>query len=325
MRTHALKGLMDKMRKRKVLFIVNPASAGGRTTLRWNEVVPKLKAANFDYDVKFTQQRGCGFIFAKEAVVTNDYDVLVSVGGDGTANEIVNGLMSTGANIDKLPALTIFPSGTGSDSVRTLGIPKDLDGFVRVVASNAPKPIDVGVAKFISEHDTRRSRYFLNACDVGIGATVANVVNSMNEGNEKKSGKGKYFRSIVEQVFKFKAFDVTVVANDEIYDIKQTVIVAICNGMFFGGGVKISPVSKMDDGILELVASNDVGKIGLMGLVSKVYSGSHVGHPKVKFQRNHNFEIKLEKPQLLETDGEVQGVVTEVTFEILPLALKVLY
>jgi len=307
------------------LFIVNPASAGGHTLERWNEVTPKLEAANFDYDVKFTEKRGCGVSFAKEAAVAHVYDVLVSVGGDGTANEVVNGLMLSDTSYDELPAVTIFPSGTGSDSVRTLGIPKDLEGFVRMVEASVPKLVDVGVAEFVRAGAVRGVRYFLNACDVGIGATVANTVNSMNEDNEKKSGKGKYFRSIVEQVFKFKAFDATYVADGKYYEIKKTVIVAVCNGMFFGGGVKISPVSRMDDGVLELVASNNVSKIGLMGLVSKVYSGSHVGHPKVKFQREHGFEIQLAMPQLLETDGEVQGVVTEVNFKVLPRVLKVLH
>jgi len=312
------------MGKRKVLFIVNPASASGRTLERWNEVIPKLEAAHFDYDVKFTKSRGCGVNFAKEAAITHVYDVLVSVGGDGTANEVVNGLMLSGLSYEELPAFTIFPSGTGSDSVRTLGIPKDLEGFVRVVESNVPKPVDVGEARFVTDAMTG-TRYFLNACDVGIGATVANTVNSMNQDHEKKSGRGKYFRSIMEQVFKFKTFNVTYIADGRRYDIKKTVIVAVCNGMFFGGGVKISPVSKMDDGVLELFATNHVSKPGLLGLVSKVYSGSHVGHPKVKFGRSEKFEIKLEVPQLLETDGEVQGVVSEASFEVLPRVLKVLH
>ena len=312
------------MEKRKVLFIVNPASASGQTLERWNNVVPKLDDANFDYDVKFTEKRGCSILFAYEAAINPIYDILVSVGGDGTANEIVNGLMLSDLNYDKLPAFTIFPSGTGSDSVRTLGIPKDMDGFVLMVEEKEPKPIDVGIADFITTDATQDSRYFLNISDIGIGGAVANAVNSMNEDNEKKSGKAKYFRSIIEQVFKFKVFNATYVADGKPFSISNTVIIAICNGMFFGGGVKISPVSKMDDGVFELFASNNMSKVGLMGIISKIYSGSHVGHRKVRFQQEKSFEVKLEKPQLLETDGEVCGVVTEVNFKVLPQALKVL-
>ena len=308
---------------RKVLFVVNPASAGGRTLERWNDAIFKLEDANLDYDVKFTKGRGCGVLFTKEAVATGNYQTIVSVGGDGTANEVVNGLMSVNLSYETLPAFTIFSSGTGSDSVRTLGIAKDIEGFVRVVEANDPKLIDVGMVQYVVD-DELKIRYFLNASDIGIGAAVAHSVNSMNQDHEKKSGKGKYFRSIIQQIFKFKAFNVTCYAKDTHYLIKKTVIVAVCNGMFFGGGVKISPVSKMDDGVLELAATNNVSKFGLLGLVSKVYTGSHVDHPLVKFQRGQHFKIKLETPQLLETDGEVCGFVSEVYFSVIPQAIKVL-
>lgn len=313
------------MKKRKVLFIINPASASGRTLERWNKVAANLEAANFDYEFKFTKQRGCGISFAYEAALGRSYDVLVSVGGDGTANEIVNGLMKSCLSYEDLPAFTILPSGTGSDSVRTLGIDKDIASFVRLVESKAFKPIDLGIAEFAKIDMTHGMRYFLNACDVGIGATVANAVNSINQKGEKKSGKAKYFRSIMKQAFKFKAFDASYIASGKEYHIKKTVIIAVCNGMFFGGGVKISPVSKMNDGYLELFATNQVSKVRLIELITKVYTGAHIGHPKVKFKQDSRFEIKLKKPQLLETDGEIQGIVTEVNFNILPQALKVLH
>ena len=309
------------MRKR-VLFIVNPASAGGRTLERWEEVVPKLEAANFDYDVQFTVSRGCATDFAKSATENMRCDTIVSVGGDGTANEIINGIMTAAA--DSLPAFTIFPSGTGSDTVRTLGIPKELETFVAMLEKNASNLYDVGIADFVLDNDAQGSRYFLNACDVGIGATVANTVNSLNQDNEKKSGKAKYFRSILEQVVKFKAFSATYDANGKAGELKNTVIVAICNGMFFGGGVKISPISRMNDGKLELIATENVSKPGLMGLVSKVYTGSHVGHPKVRFVQDDQFTVRMKKPQLLETDGEVQGSVKEVTFKIITKKLRII-
>jgi len=308
---------------RKVLFIVNPASDGGRTLERWQEVIPKLEKAHFEYDVTLTTGSGCATRIAKEAIVSNQYDILISVGGDGTANEVINGMMSCSHESLSVPSFTIFPSGTGSDTVRTLGIPKDLDGFIKVVEVNDFKKIDVGLATFTTTAGITQTRYFLNACDVGIGATVAHTVNAMNK--DKKSGKAKYFRSIMEQVFKFKAFDADYVASEKTYPLDKTVIIAICNGMFFGGGVKISPVSKMDDGMLELFATNNVSKPRLLEIVSKVYSGAHIGHPKVKFQRDEAFEIKLKKPQLLETDGEVCGVVTEVKFKVIPLAITTLY
>jgi len=98
----------------------------------------------------------------------------------------------------------------------------------------------------------------------------------------------------------------------------------VCNGMFFGGGVKISPLSKMTDGKLEMIATQAIPKWGLLGLVPKIYSGSHLSHPKVLFKSDSTFVVTLKKPQLLETDGEVQGFIEEVTFSVCPSALRVL-
>jgi len=312
------------MSKRKILFIVNPASAGSRTLARWQDVVPKLDKADLDYSVRFTDSRGCASRFAKIATVGQAYDTIVSVGGDGTANEILNGMMDAGVDFARLPAFSIFPSGTGSDTVRTLGIPQELDSFVQMVEQNVFKSYDVGIVEFTTVDEQTGVRYFLNACDVGLGAAVVNAVNSMNQNDVKKSGKAKYFRSIMEQVVKFKAFNAEFVTNGRTVTLKNTVIVAVCNGMFFGGGVKISPISQMDDGKLELVATDNISKIGLMGLVPKVYTGSHAGHPKVRFQQDESFMVKLAKPQLLETDGEVQGAVSEVMFKNLPQVLRII-
>lgn len=312
------------MAKRKVLFIVNPASAGGRTLKRWQDVKPKLDNANFEYAVQFTECRGSASKFAQDATINQLYDTIVSVGGDGTANEILNGIMTAETDTDLLPAFTIFPSGTGSDAVRTLGIPQELDSFVLMVEQKRTKMFDVGIATFTTADNQNNTRYFLNACDVGIGATVANTVNSMNQDAQKKSGKAKYFRSIMEQVAKFKGFNAEFVADGKSNVLKNTVIIAVCNGMFFGGGVKISPISQMFDGKLELVATDNVSKVGLLGLVSKVYSGSHFGHPKVRICQSEGFVIKLEQPQLLETDGEVQGLVKVVTFNNIPKHLRMI-
>ena len=310
---------------KKVLFIVNPASAGGRTLKRWDEALKYLNDADFEYEVKFTESQGCAKEFAYSSCIEN-YSTVVSMGGDGTANEVINGLMTAKLDGFETPNFTIFPSGTGSDSVRTLGIPKDIEGFFRLVLANDSKKIDIGIADFkIANSDEIGLRYFLNACDVGIGATVANTVNSMNKDSEQQTGKAKYFRAILDQVFKFKPFSATVQTGAETYELDKTVIIAICNGMFFGGGVKISPISKMDDGTIELFATKKVSIPALLNLVSKVYTGSHVGHPKVKFHRNNEFLVKTEKPQLLETDGEICGLVTEVKFSIIPDTLDVLY
>jgi len=313
------------MKKLQVLFIVNPASAGGKTKQRFKEISKKINKELIDETIFYTKKSGCAMDYAKKAALDGNFDVIVSVGGDGTANEIINGLINSEVPYESLPAFTILPSGTGSDSVRTLGIPKEIESFFEIVVANKTQSIDVGVAKFTLVNNEMKQRYFLNACDLGIGATVAHAVNSMNQDREKKSGKSKYFRSIMKQVFKFKTFDATYVMNGESFEIKKTVIVAICNGMFFGGGVKVSPLSKMNDSSIELLATTNLSKSALLGVVSKVYSGAHLGHKKVIFKQATTFTVIPDKPQLLETDGEVAGLVKEASFNLIEAPLKVLF
>jgi len=310
--------------KKKMLFIVNPASSGGRTLERFKNNSPFIDNSGIQYDVFYTKCQGDAIQIAKKATRSKDYRTIISVGGDGTANEVIGGMIKAKIPHDQMPDFTIFPSGTGSDTVRTLGIPKEITSFISMLKTHQSQIYDVGCATFTTIDDVKNNRFFINACDVGIGATVANTVNTMNKNTAQQTAKSKYFRSIIEQVFRFKAFDADYICDGHTYSIKNTVIVAVCNGMFFGGGVKISPLSKMNDGCFELFATENVSKPGLLGIVSKIYSGGHIGHPKVKFAHSKRFEIKLKQPQLLETDGEVQGVVKNVIFEVVPNAIKIL-
>jgi len=312
------------MKSKNILFIINPASASGRTLARWENCLAKIDAADFTYDAQFTAAKKDAIQFTYDAIINKQYDIIVSVGGDGTANEVINGFMMARAHVPVLPAFTIFPSGTGSDAVRTLGITKHIDDFIGLLTKGVPQGIDIGQVSYLTLKNLPEQRYFLNACDMGIGATVAHTVNNMNQSHEKKSGKAKYFRSIMEQVFKFKPFDASYIVDNQVHYVKKTVIIAICNGMFFGGGVKVSPLSKMNDNQLECLATTDVSKVGLMGIVSKVYSGAHLGHPKIKFEKGRKIQITLATPQLLETDGEVCGMVTGGTFTVCASAILML-
>ena len=308
----------------KVFFIVNPVSRGGKSLYTWHEVYSLLKLTNLDVSYGFTQAVGEATKLAKEAALLNVYDIIVSFGGDGTANEIINGLIDA-TNQVEIPTFTIFPAGTGSDTVRTLGITSNFQDFFNLLEKNISTKIDVGVVNYqLIDETTKRCRYFINACDIGIGATVVNTVNQMNKDDVKKSGKAKYFRSIITQVLKFKAFNASVKINETHFPLADTVIIAICNGRFFGGGVKVSPLSKMNDGCLEMVSTTGATKMDLFNIVSKIYHGSHVDHKKVRFESNRNFCVALEKPQLLETDGEVVGLVLEAEFKVASVSINVL-
>ena len=306
---------------KKVLFVVNPASGGGNCKENWMYALPRIQAKGLAFRYEYTSGPGHATEIAKTAS-SMDWDIIVSVGGDGTANEVVNGLMQN----ENPPIFTIFPLGTGSDSVRTLGIMDDMDRFLSMINTAQVCLIDVGVAAYnlFGQQDVK-FRYFINACDVGIGASVAASVNDMNRDSAKKDGNSKFFRSIMEQVLKFKNFGVSVTDSNGDFVQIDTVIVAVCNGRYFGGGVNISPNSKMDDGMLELVTIKEMSKPRLLGIVRSVYKGEHIHHPKVIIKSAPKFMITLLTPQLLETDGEVIGKVEKVNFGVVEKALKVIY
>jgi len=306
---------------KKVLFVVNPASGGGSCRENWMYALPRIQAKGLSFHYEYTSGPGHASEIAKNAA-SADWDVIVSVGGDGTANEIVNGLMQN----ENPPIFTIFPLGTGSDSVRTLGIMDDMDRFLSMINTAQVRSIDVGVAAYnlLGQKDVK-FRYFINACDVGIGASVAESVNDMNRNYDKKGGNYKFFRAIMQQVLKFKNFGVRVTDSNDDFLQTETVIVAVCNGRYFGGGVNISPNSKMDDGMLELVTTRKMTKPGLLGIVRSVYKGAHIHHPKVMIKSASKFMVELWTPQLLETDGEVIGEVEKVNFGVVEKVLRVIY
>jgi len=306
---------------KRVFFVVNPASGGGSCKENWMLALPRIQAKGLTFHYEYTTGPGHATEIAK-AVSSANWDVIVSVGGDGTANEVVNGLM---VNVSP-PIFTIFPLGTGSDSVRTLGITDDMDRFLGMVNMGQIRFLDVGVAAYNPwEENEVKYRYFINACDVGIGASVAAAVNEMNRDRAKKAGNGKFFRAIMEQVVKFESFGVKVVDDREGKVQTQTVIVAVCNGRYFGGGVHIAPNAKMDDGRLELVTTKEMSKVALLGIIRSIYKGTHIHHPKVIVKSASQFKVETWTPQLLETDGEVVDKVSKVNFGVLEKALKVIY
>ena len=309
---------------KRLFFIVNPMSGGGRCKEKWEQVLQVIKGDDLEFDYSYTECHGDAIRLASEATRQNVYDVIVAVGGDGTVNEVINGMMGSGVDLLEMPAFTIFPAGTGSDTVRTLGIDFDVSKFVDMINQGEIRKCDVGLASFIYK-EVSGSRYFLNACDIGIGASVATIVNSMNQSNDKKSRKFKFFRTIIEQIFKFKSFSSIIMGDSDFTIETNTITVSICNFQYFGGGIKISPNSQIDDGKLDLITTTNISKLGLLGQVSRVYKGTHINHHKIINRSAKEFIVDIPTPQLLETDGEVVGMVSNVKFTAIEKVLKIIY
>jgi diacylglycerol kinase (ATP) len=233
--------------------------------------------------------------------------LIVVVGGDGTMNEVVNGLAGTGAEV------AVLPNGTGQDFGRTHGIPTRFDDAVRVALSGRSREIDAGRAVFADES----SRIFANVGSVGMSGAVARRANSMSKA---LGGRTTFYYALTREFIAWKNTEVTVTFDEgERRGRMHDVIVA--NGRWHGGGMKLAPDAEPDDGLFDVVLIGDVTKLDFITTSPKLYSGGHVGHPRVDVLRSATLRVDAGAQLPVELDGEVAGT-TPVRFEVVPAALR---
>ena len=295
---------VDK-RRLSTAFLVNPASANGATGKRWPKLQARARELGLDGDAFVSRRPGDLTELARAAA--DRYDLLVVVGGDGSLNEVVNGVAGTGAE------LAVLPAGTGQDFGRTYGIPSRFDDAVRVALDGAPTTIDLGRASFEGGE-----RWFANVGSVGMSGAVAQRANSMSKA---LGGRATFYYALVREFAAWKNTDVTVTYDDgERRGAMHDVIVA--NGAWHGGGMKLAPEALPDDGLFDVVLIGDISKLDFVTTSPKLYKGGHVRHPRVEVLRSAQLTVTAAKPLPVELEGEQVGT-TPVRFEIVPRALRV--
>jgi diacylglycerol kinase (ATP) len=287
-------------------FVVNPTAGHGRAGKIWKKI-ESLVASLGEYGVKFTERPRHGEELARQAVA-DGYDRVVSMGGDGTLNEVGNGLVGTGA------ALAVVPVGTGNDWVRTVGIPRDPEAAIRIAFGGRVVKSDVGLAV--------GHRHFFNIAGIGFDAEVSRRVNDYGPVLKAVGGTLPSLLGIVGTLFRFPGNRVTVALDEKAMQIDRMLLMAVGITKYYGGGMKILPDAIMDDGLFEIAWGHSMGKMELMSLVGKIYKGGHVGHPKVSFTRASRVVASSDGPVAFHLDGDVAGNLP-VTFETLPGALDV--
>jgi diacylglycerol kinase (ATP) len=240
-----------------------------------------------------------------ELARTADATRLVVVGGDGAINEVVNGRRDV--------ELAVIPQGTGSDFVRSHGIPRAFDDAVAVARDGVSRSCDLGLVSF-----REGERWFANVASVGMSGAVAKRANSMSKA---LGGRGTFLYALVREFLRWQNTEVTV-RLDEATRSGPMHDVIVANGRWHGGGMRLAPDASQDDGLFDVVLIGDVGKVDFVTTAPKLYSGRHLGHPKVELLRSATVEVDAAEPLPIETDGEVVGT-TPARFEIAPGALRV--
>jgi diacylglycerol kinase (ATP) len=294
--------------------IVNPAAGAGKTGKQWPQIMGLFRKHGLRFEHDMTEAPGHAVELAK-AAVNKGYEMVVSVGGDGTINEIVNGLHIAGSNGDAV--LGIISTGTGSDYIKSLGVPRKYEEACRLLVAPKKRKVDLGIVEY-SLNGHRVERLFVNFAGMGFDAEV---VRRTTQQFKQLGGMGSYLCGVLTTVVTYRNRDVELEVDGNNQEKKVcTVIMNI--GRYGGGGMNTAPDAKLDDGLFDIMLIGNVNKPDLVWSLPRIYKGTHVTHPKVTMMRGKSIALTAKQPMYLQADGDLLGQ-APASFRILPLALNV--
>ena len=300
-----------RSRSDRVVFLVNPASDNGATGRRWPQLAHELALAGLTGDALLSRGPGELGGLAHRAVAEGA-TLLVVVGGDGTVNEVANGI----AGMDGVE-LAVLARGTGWDFVRTYGIPRRPAEAAAVALRGETRTLDLGRVTYRSWSGQEATAWFANIASAGMSGAIAQRA---NDTSKALGGKVSYAWATLAVFARWRNGEVRVAVDDEIRGGRmQDVVVA--NGRFFGGGMKICPEAEPDDGLFDVVLIGDLTRRELLTTMPKLYRGTHLPHPKGELLRGRVVTVDADEALPIELDGEQPGT-TPARFELVPAALR---
>lgn len=304
------------------LVIVNPHAGGSKAKSDWPKISRLLLEAGFQFDVYFSTHPHHIIDLVKQLIETKNYDKIVAVGGDGTLNEVVNGVFKqTRISPDKVK-VGLITIGTGNDWGRMYEMPKSYQKQIKILLKQHTILQDVGRVSYL--HDTLSNhRYFVNIAGMGFDALVAKKTNLL-----KIRGSGgplSYLYSLVTGLFQFHPVHVTLQRDDEEVFSGSVFSMSIGICKFNGGGMKQLPNAIPNDGLFDVTIIKKMRKSKVLRHIHQVYDGSFIHLKEVATFTGKSFTIQSEPAHkaFLETDGESLGH-SPLFFEILPKAITLI-
>ena len=282
-------------------FIVNPVAGNGRAAKLIPMIKEELERERLPFELVLTTKAGNAIELARAA----RGEVVVAVGGDGTINEVANGLGS-----DKI--LGIIPAGSGNDLIKSLDIPKKPLMALRNLLEGTIVGIDVGTVECASGSEAGQRRIFTNGVGVGFDASVA-----IRKGEiPLLKGTAVYVLAVLDTLRTYEAPLFSVRTNGFPATSRHLLLAAIGNGKCAGGGFYLTPDADPSDGLLDVTLISDVRIRTILHLMPRVMRGKHMGHPAVEGLRTNHIVLESETPFNVHADGEIVGkdvTSTEVT------------
>ena len=302
----------------RTVVVVNPQSQGGRLGARWAELADTIGRA-FPFDEARTQGPGDATRLTREALRAGAERV-VAIGGDGTVNEVVNGFFDDeGRPLAPEASFALVPFGTGGDFRRTLNLPTDTAAAAAVIAANHKKKLDVGRLEYQTPSNGRALRMFANIASFGVSGVVDRLVNESG----KRLGRLSFALATVRATWSYSNQRVELVFDGDERRELAINTVAVANGRFFGGAMKVAPDAELDDGLFDVVALGDFTFGDIVKSGRRIYQGTHLAMDKVSVRRARVVEARPVDPGAvveLDVDGECPGRLP-ARFELVPGAL----
>jgi diacylglycerol kinase (ATP) len=304
----------------KLFVVINPAAAGGRAGKLWPKISRELSAAVGSFESALTTKSGEAVTLVRDAVA-NGAKTIIAVGGDGTINEAINGLCGGDKGPPSDVTFGFIMCGTGGDFRRSFGLPKGVSAAIERLKSGRVQTIDLGRLHYTDANGVLAQRWFNNISSFGFSGEVVRAVNAARI-SKIFGGKFSFLWNSFLELRKYQGCKVDITVDGTIIP-QEICTVAVCNGKFFGGGMKMAPHAELDDGSFDVVVVRQNPPLTIFDM-RLLYSGAHLDHPNVSVYRGRKIEAKplSNAPIYLDVEGEAPGSLP-ATFEVVPKALRI--
>lgn len=301
------------------MVIVNPNAGNGKGKKDWDQISSLLNSENIPFNVEFTGKKGHAINITLNAIKLG-FRRIITVGGDGTLNEVLNGVFLNKICPTTDIVLSLIPVGTGNDWGRMFGIPLDYKKAIKIISGNRLMSHDVGVISYYNGEE-KDQRYFINIAGLGFESVVVKKTNIQKD--KGRGGKLIYFYNLLTSLLFYNNTKAEIEIDGEVTHA-NVFSVNVGNGRYCGGGMRQTPDALPDDGLLDLTVINGMGKIEIIRNLGILYDGTILSHPKIKGYKCRNIRITSENMMYAEADGESLGH-TPAEFSIIPMAINIIY
>jgi YegS/Rv2252/BmrU family lipid kinase len=302
---------------KKLFVIVNPTAGRGAGERAIPQVEQSLRANGLDFVLVRTERPWHAVELARKAAA-DGFDAVVAVGGDGTANEVLNGLMQAKTAGGRAPRMGVLSVGSGNDFAFGVGIPHELEAGCRVLASGRVRALDVGRVR---GGDFPEGRYFGNGVGIGFDTVVGFEARKLKH----LHGFMAYFVGALKTIFLYFRAPLLDIELDGQVISQRALMVSIMNGRRMGGGFLMAPNGKPDDGVFDLCIAAQIGRIAVLRLIPRFMKGTQSSHPAIKMLRARRVSVTARDGSLpAHVDGETICTAGErLEVEMLPAEVEI--